>query len=55
MILPIKWNSDKQRWCVYNINGKELWSSLKYVDAATFAEDYQDQQGKASAISEGLE
>lgn len=55
MIMPIKWNAEKNRWCVYDDAGKELWAATKYADAVTFAEDYAKQQETAAqGINQGL-
>jgi hypothetical protein len=54
-MLPIIWNEPKQKWCVYDADGKELWSSVKYSDAVDFASDYAAQNiQKATSIHEGL-
>lgn len=54
-MIPIIWNESKQKWCVYDTDGKELWSSVNYSDAVDFASDYAEKnKQKATSIREGL-
>lgn len=54
-MLPIIWNPVKEKWCVYDTTGKELWSTEKYADAVMFADDYlKQQQASSQNLSKGL-
>lgn len=53
MMMPIVWNPAKEKWCVYDASGKELWSTEKYVDAVTFVDDYVKQQAIKNALTVG--
>ena len=54
-MLPITWNEETQKWCVYDKNGTELWSTPKYADAVQFASDYAEKQEMgSSAVAKGL-